>query len=43
MDLVDGSLVLLAEQLRLCQVFTLDRADFQVCRAHGRRAFESVP
>ena len=43
MDLADGSLVLLAEQLRLYDVFTLDRADFRVYRAHGRRAFEIVP
>ncbi len=43
MDLADGSLVALAEQLRLYQVFTLDRTDFSIYRAHGRRAFDLVP
>ena len=43
MDLADATLVALAEQLRTYRVFTLDRADFSVYRAHGRRAFELVP
>jgi uncharacterized protein len=43
MDLADASLVALAEQLRTYRVFTLDRTDFTVYRAHGRRAFELVP
>lgn len=43
MDLADASLVVLAEQLQLYQVFTLDRADFRVYRAHGRQAFDLLP
>lgn len=43
MDLADGSLVMLAEQLRRYQVFTLDRTDFRIYRAHGRRAFDVIP
>ncbi|MGH2351508.1 MAG: type II toxin-antitoxin system VapC family toxin [Chloroflexota bacterium] len=43
MDLADGSLVALAEQLRLYQVFTLDSTDFNIYRAHGRRTFTLVP
>jgi uncharacterized protein len=42
MDLAGGSLVL-AEHLRLYRVFTLDRADFSIYRAHERRAFEVIP
>jgi predicted nucleic acid-binding protein len=43
MDLADATLVALAEQLRLYEVFTLDRSDFTIYRAHGRRAFTIVP
>ena len=43
MDLADATLVALAEQLRLYRVFTLDRADFHIYRAHRRRAFDIVP
>ncbi|MDQ3699389.1 MAG: hypothetical protein M3442_00540 [Chloroflexota bacterium] len=43
MDLADGTLVVLAEQLRLYRVFTLDWADFSTYRAHGRRAFGVIP
>jgi hypothetical protein len=43
MDLADGSLVLLSEQLRVYRIFTLDRIDFRVYRPHGRRVFEVVP
>lgn len=43
MDLADATLVALAEQLREYRMFTLDRADFVVYRAHGRRAFELLP
>ena len=43
MDLADGSLVLLAEQLQLYRVFTLDQTDFRVYRPHGRRVFEMIP
>lgn len=43
MDLADGTLVVLAEQLRLYRVFTLDWADFSTYRALGRRAFGVIP
>jgi uncharacterized protein len=43
MDLAGGSLVVLAEYLRLYRVFTLDRADFSIYRAHERRTFEVIP
>ncbi len=42
MDLADASLVALAEELRLRQVFTLD-SDFQVYRLPNGAAFELVP
>ena len=42
MDLVDATLVVLAEQLGETRVFTLDR-DFQVYRLKGRKAFEIIP
>jgi uncharacterized protein len=43
MDLAGGSLVVLAEYLRLYPVFTLDRADVRIYRAYERRAFEVIP
>lgn len=43
MDLADATLVALAEQERSYRVFTLDRADFSIYRAHSRRAFDVVP
>jgi predicted nucleic acid-binding protein len=43
MDLADASLVALAEQRGLRDIFTLDRRDFQVYRLHGRRTFRLWP
>lgn len=43
MDLADASLVCLAEQLSVRDIFTLDRNDFQTYRIHGRRAFRLWP
>ena len=43
MDLADASLVVLAEETGLYSVFTLDRTDFSVYRAHDRRVLEIVP
>jgi hypothetical protein len=43
MDYADASLVALAEDLETDRVFTLDRQDFSIYRAHGRRAFRVVP
>jgi uncharacterized protein len=42
MDLADASLVALAEELRLRQVFTLD-SDFQVYRLPNGAPFELIP
>ena len=42
MDLADASLVALAEERRLRQVFTLD-ADFRVYRLPDGQAFEVLP
>jgi predicted nucleic acid-binding protein len=42
MDLADATLVALAEERGLGQVFTLDD-DFRVYRIHGRLSFEIVP
>lgn len=43
MDLADATLVVLAEQRSLTQVFTLDRRDFSTYRIHGRKAFAIIP
>ncbi|MFQ6098597.1 MAG: hypothetical protein ACE5O2_12795, partial [Armatimonadota bacterium] len=43
MDLADASLVALAEERQLDQVFTLDRSDFTIYRIHGRRPFRIQP
>ncbi len=42
MDLADASLVAVAEERRLVQIFTLDR-DFRIYRLPGRRSFVIVP
>jgi predicted nucleic acid-binding protein len=43
MDLADASLVCLAEQQGVRDVFTLDRQDFRTYRLHGRQAFRLWP
>lgn len=43
MDLADASLVCLAEERNLRDVFTLDRNDFSTYRIHGRSAFRLWP
>ena len=43
MDLADASLVVLAEKRSLRDIFTLDHADFQVYRLHGRQTFRLWP
>ncbi len=43
MDLADATLVALAEERRLRDVFTLDREDFQVYRLYGRQPFRLWP
>lgn len=43
MDLADASLVAVAEQRRLIDVFTLDRRDFSTYRIHGRQRFRIWP
>lgn len=42
MDLADASLVALAEQLAVNEIFTLDN-DFAVYRLHGKKPFRIVP
>lgn len=42
MDLADASLVALAEQLKVTEIFTLD-SDFAVYRLHGKKSFRIVP
>jgi uncharacterized protein len=42
MDLADASLVVVAEQLSLRCIFTLD-SDFYAYRVHGTQSFEVVP
>ncbi|HEV3204367.1 MAG TPA: PIN domain-containing protein [Gemmataceae bacterium] len=43
MDLADASLVALAEDRGLRDIFTLDRVDFQTYRLHGRQTFRLWP
>ena len=43
MDLADASLVRLAEERRVRDVFTLDERDFRVYRIHGRQTFRLWP
>jgi predicted nucleic acid-binding protein len=43
MDLADASLVVLAEERRLRDLFTLDRTDFQTYRIHRRQTFRLWP
>ena len=43
MDLADASLVRLAEERRLRDIFTLDEKDFRTYRIHGRQVFRLWP
>lgn len=43
MDLADVSLVALAEERGLRDIFTLDHADFQIYRLHRRQTFRLWP
>ena len=43
MDLADASLVVLAEERGLKEIFTLARADFTMYRIHGRTRFRLWP
>ena len=42
MDLADASLVVLARRLRVADILTIDRADFDVNRLPGNRRFVQV-
>ena len=42
MDLADATLVALAEERGLKQIFTLDYY-FRIYRIHGRTTFETIP
>jgi predicted nucleic acid-binding protein len=43
MDLADASLVRLAEERRVRDIFTLDERDFRIYRIHGRQSFQLWP
>ena len=43
MDLADASLVRLAEERHLRDIFTLDESDFRTYRIHGRQTFRLWP
>lgn len=43
MDLADASLVAIAEERRLRDIFTLDHTDFQIYRIRGRQTFRLWP
>jgi hypothetical protein len=43
MDLADASLVHLAEERRVRDIFTLDERDFRSYRIHGRQTFRLWP
>jgi len=43
MDLADGTLVVLGEELKLNQVFTLDHKHFQIYRPLHKKRFELLP
>jgi predicted nucleic acid-binding protein len=43
MDLADASLVALAEEAGLSEIFTLDHADFRIYRIARRRGFRLWP
>lgn len=43
MDLADASLICLAEERKVRDIFTLDRQDFRTYRLHGRQTFHLWP
>ncbi|NOY65210.1 MAG: PIN domain-containing protein [Nitrospirae bacterium] len=43
MDFADATLVVLAEETGIREVFTLDRRGFSVYRIHGRKSFKIWP
>jgi uncharacterized protein len=43
MDLADASLVRLAEERRVRDIFTLDERDFRIYRINGRQSFRLWP
>jgi predicted nucleic acid-binding protein len=43
MDLADASLLRLAEERHVRDIFTLDETDFRTYRIHGRQAFRIWP
>ena len=43
MDLADASLVRLAEERHVRDIFTLDERDFRTYRIHGRQSFRICP
>ncbi len=43
MDLADAALVRVAERDQIEEIFTVDRADFEVYRIHGKKRFRLLP
>ncbi len=43
MDFADATLVALAEESHVDQIFTLDRRGFSTYRLHGRKSFRVIP
>ena len=43
MDLADAALVRVAERDQFDEIFTVDRADFEVYRIHGKKRFRLLP
>jgi predicted nucleic acid-binding protein len=43
MDFADATLVALAEQLRVTNIFTLDRRGFETYRINGKKTFDIYP
>jgi len=43
MDFADATLVALAEESQIDQIFTLDRRGFSTYRLHGKKSFRVIP
>ena len=43
MDLADAALVRVAERDQIDEIFTVDRADFEVYRIRGKKRFRLLP
>ncbi len=43
MDFADATLVVLAEEMEVAEILTLDKKGFNTYRIHGRKAFKVLP